>query len=288
MTPASETAASETPAIVTPASETPPGLRRLRVLLLGGTSEASALAGRLAGDTRFEATLSLAGITRQPAHSPLPTRSGGFGGAAGLATWLVAGQTDVLVDATHPFARRMRDNARQAAALAGVALLRLTRPPWAEQPGDRWIAARDADHAAGLLGEAPRRVFLALGAKGLAGFAARPEHSYLVRCIDPPPAELLPRGAGLVLARGPFTLEGELALLRAHAIEILVAKNSGGPAAAAKLAAARMLSLPMVMIGRPAEAAGRAGSEAPVGAQVESAEAALDWLGAHRATERGV
>src|ERR1700733_13759213 len=54
----------------------------LRVLILGGTTEARQLAGHLASRAEFAATLSLAGRTAAPAAQPVPVRVGGFGGAA--------------------------------------------------------------------------------------------------------------------------------------------------------------------------------------------------------------
>src|SRR5579872_5498565 len=57
----------------------------LRVLILGGSSEASGLVRALAGDARFAAQLSLAGRTAAPALPTGDYRIGGFGGVAGLA-----------------------------------------------------------------------------------------------------------------------------------------------------------------------------------------------------------
>lgn len=207
-------------------------------------------------------------------------RIGGFGGACGLADWLRVERVRLLVDATHPFASRISANARAAAGQVGIPLLRLSRPAWRTQPGDSWLPARDATAAAALLGARPRRVFLAIGARGLAPFRAAPQHRYVIRCIDPPPPALLPPQAELMLGRGPFALADELALLRGSAIEMLVAKNSGGAAAAAKLAAARLLGLPVVMIERP--------DEAPAACGAASAAAAMTWLVSHSITERPV
>ncbi len=236
------------------------------LLLLGGSTEAAALARVLAARRRWAAVLSLAGRTVRPAAQALPMRVGGFGGAAGLADWLRAHGVRVVVDATHPFAARMGANARAATAACGAALLRLERPAWVAGTGDRWTAVPDLEAAAEALGPAPRRVLLTTG-RELEPFARRPWHRYVVRCIEPPAG--LPPGAELVLARGPFTPEGERALLRERGVEVLVTKNAGGDATAAKLVAAREAGVAVVMVARP---------QRPEVETVRDVAAALRWL----------
>jgi len=243
----------------------------MRVLVLGGSGEASALARLLAADDRFEATLSLAGATRHPAPAPIPQRVGGFGGVAGLVAYLRSEQVDALVDATHPFARQMSSHAVRAAEHACVPLLQLLRPAWTPVAGDRWHAVEDMHAAARALGDAPRRVFLTVGRKELAPFLAKPQHHYVIRTVDPPPEELLPRDAEVIAARGPFAFGDEERLLRDRAIDVVVTKNSGSGATAAKLEAARLLGLPVVMVERP---------ELPMAERAADPEAALAWLAA--------
>lgn len=237
----------------------------MKILILGGTTEARELAAALAPRPELAVVLSLAGRTTSPVEQPVPVRSGGFGGAEGLARCLRDEGFDLLVDATHPFAARISANATAAAAEAGVRLIRLVRPPWQPGPGDRWIAVADTEAAVAALGAAPRRVFLALGRQEIAPFAAAPQHRYVVRSIEPVGEAAFP-GAAFILGRGPFDVAEERALLEVHAIEVVVAKNSGGAASAAKLAAARALALPVVMIARPAPEPG--GAVADVAAAV--------------------
>ncbi len=239
----------------------------MRVLLLGGTTEASELARRLADDLRYDVTLSLAGVTRNPVLPNVVCRIGGFGGVDGLCAWLRAARIAALIDATHPFATRISGNSARAAAIAGIPSLRIDRPEWTPQPGDRWTRVADAAQAAAWLGGTRQRVLLTVGSNSLAAFNA-PAHDYVVRCIDPPP--LLPPGAALLLARGPFTLDDERALLAERRITVLVSKNSGGAATAAKLLAARQLGMPVVMIDRPLAST--------AGARVDTTAAALAWL----------
>jgi precorrin-6A/cobalt-precorrin-6A reductase len=231
------------------------GTRPHRVLLLGGTAEAAALAERLARDPAFSVTYSWAGRTGTPRPLPVPTRSGGFGGVEGLTAYLRAEEIAILIDATHPHAVRISHNARAASQRAGVPLFALRRPLWQEQARDRWQRVGSAEEAAESLGHHPRRVFLTIGRQDLAPFRARPWHFYLIRSVEPPPADRIPPGAEVITARGPFSADEEMALLASRRIEILVSKNSGAAAVAGKLAAARRLGLPVVMIEPPAKPA---------------------------------
>ena len=246
------------------------------MLVLGGSGEASALVASLSQDPAYAVILSLAGRTVAPLASPVAVRVGGFGGAVGLQAYLCANAIDVLVDATHPFAMQISENARIAAAASGCPLLRVTRPPWRAGPSDIWLSVGDAHAAAIALGPAPRRVFLTVGRLQLAAFAAAPQHDYLVRTIDPQAADHGLRQASFVTGRGPFAVADEERLLRSSGIDALVTKNSGGAMSAAKLEAARRLGITVVMIERPGT---DEGLDVP---------AALAELRRHASAQRGV
>jgi len=250
----------------------------MNILILGGTTEASALCRLLEHAPGLTATLSLAGITRSPVLPALAVRRGGFGGVEGLADYLRERRVDALVDATHPFARQMHGNAAQAARLAGVPRLAICRPAWRAGPGDRWTEVASMPDAAAALGATPHRVFLTVGQQELAPFQAAPWHDYLIRSVEPPDPAFLPPRCRCIAARGPFTPEGEVRLLRDAGIDVIVTKNSGGSAVEAKLGAARGLGIPVLLVARPAP------PEPPV---VPDAAAALDWL-RHQAALRGV
>lgn len=221
-----------------------------RVLLLGGTTEASALARALAG-ARIEAVFSYAGRTEAPLAQPLPTRIGGFGGAEGLADYLRRERITHIIDATHPFATRISRNALAASAITGTALIAYERAPWQAGSGDIWRSVPDLDASVAALPDHPARVFLAIGKQNLTAFAAKPQHHYLLRLVDAPTAPLPLATANVVIARGPFTEAEDLALLQYHRIEVIIAKNAGGTGADAKLKAARTLTIPVIMIDRP-------------------------------------
>lgn len=221
----------------------------MRVLLLGGTTEASQLA-RALNEAGVDAVFSYAGRTESPVAQPLPTRVGGFGGATGLQSWMQAQRITHVVDATHPFAAQMSGNALQACSAAGVPLLAFERPAWTAQTGDPWQCVADTAAAVAALPQQPARVFLAIGRQNLQPFAQCPQHHYLLRLVDALPTVPLPK-AQVVVARGPFTVQGDRALLQAHGITHVVAKNSGGMGAAAKLEATRELGLPVILISRP-------------------------------------
>ena len=300
--------------------------RPLRLLILGGTTEASGLARALAGRSDVAPLLSFAGRTESPASPPIPHRVGGFGGIDGLAAFLRAEAIDAVVDATHPFAARISGSAVAACRQEGVSLAIYTRPPWTAGEGDDWHCVRDIDSAVRALagldqqtghpqtpvivsrGRSPRvegrtlskfcleeerglicspaqplpghpgtrdgkerrlKVFLTTGRLELARFRSVPQHDYLIRTIDPPDSSGLPPNATVVLARPPFAVEDEVALMRDHGIDLLVTKNSGGTASAAKLSAARALTTPVLMVDRPP----------PSGAfELQSLVAVLAWI----------
>jgi len=221
----------------------------MNILILGGTGEARELAGRLAGAGHRVIT-SLAGRTSAPLASAGEMRVGGFGGAAGLATYLTAMRIDRLVDATHPYAATISRNAVAAATTAGVPLVRLIRPAWEPQPGERWTIMESVAEAAAA---PPRgaRVLVTTGRGELAHLLQREDCQLLVRLIEPP-ATPLPAHARLILSRPPYRLDDELALMRREAITHLVTKNSGGEQTRAKLDAARQAGVAVLMIARPA------------------------------------
>jgi precorrin-6A/cobalt-precorrin-6A reductase len=223
------------------------------VLILGGTGEGRRLAASLVPGYRVIS--SLAGRVRSPVLPPGEVRIGGFGGAAGLAAFLLSECVDAVVDATHPFAAQMSFNAADACASAGVPLGILRRPGWSSVPGDRWIPVADLGDAVAALAGLGERVLLTIGRQELAAFAGCTSHWFLARSIDPPTGAMPPR-CEVLLARGPFSLADELALLRARAIDVVVTKNSGGSATSPKLAAARSLGLPVIMVARPPLPAG--------------------------------
>ncbi|MCS7481231.1 cobalt-precorrin-6A reductase [Umezawaea endophytica] len=231
------------------------------MLILGGTGEARRLAARLPG----EVVSSLAGRVAAPRLPEGEVRVGGFGGVDGLVEWLRANGITAVVDATHPFAATMTAHAVEATARAGVPLLVLRRPGWTAGPGDdwRWVGSLE-EAAADLPGE---RVFLTTGRQDVGVFAGCGQF-FLARSVDPPEPPM-PQRIHVLLDRGPFTVDGEVALMREHAIDVLVTKDSGGGQTSAKLAAARLLGVPVVVVRRPPP---------PAAPTVDSVDAAVEWV----------
>ncbi|PJX13966.1 cobalt-precorrin-6A reductase [Halomonas sp. 141] len=243
----------------------------INILILGGTSEASALASAVA-KRGLPAVFSYAGRVNAPKPQPLPTRIGGFGGVSGLVAFLAQQRITHVVDATHPFATQMSTHVVAAAAQCGVKATALTRPAWRPIDGDQWQSVATVDEAVSALAGPPQRVLLAIGRMHLAAFAPQPQHHYVLRLVDQPNSPPPLVDYSTVIDRGPFTLEGDLALLETLRIERIVCKNSGGEGAAAKLTAARRLGLPVVMIERP---------ELPSRHELHSIDDVMSWLDDH-------
>jgi precorrin-6A/cobalt-precorrin-6A reductase len=247
------------------------GSAMTRALILGGTSDASLLAAEIAR-ARLDAVYSYGGRTRAPAEQPLPIRIGGFGGPHGLADYIRQEGITHVIDATHPFAAEMSRNAVAACAETETPLIALERATWVKAPGDNWIEVADIYSAVAALPEKPAQVFLAIGRQHIAPFAAKPQHAYTLRFVDPPESAL-PFDADVIVSRGPFTLDGELQMMRSRGIEWIIARNSGGTGARAKIDAALELGLPVIMLARP---------RLPERSRVESVAEVMEWLG-HRA-----
>ncbi|MDE5458204.1 cobalt-precorrin-6A reductase [Bradyrhizobium sp. CSA112] len=244
----------------------------IRALILGGTSDANLLANA-AACAGLDAIYSFGGRTRAPAHQPLPTRIGGFGGASGLAEYICRKGISHVVDATHPFAAEMSRNAVAACEATGTPLIALERAAWAKAAGDHWVEVAGITSAVAALPQNRARVFLAIGRQHIAAFGTKPQHAYTLRFVDPPDGPLPFPDADVIVSRGPFTLAGELEMMCARGIEWIVARNSGGTGAHAKIDAARQLGLPVIMLTRP---------ELPDRLRAEDVAEVMQWLG-HRA-----
>jgi len=218
----------------------------MRVLLLGGTAEARALAAQL--DPDVDVISSLAGRVPNPALPVGEVRIGGFGGVDGMRRWLVDSKVDAVVDATHPYAATI--TAHAAAVCDGLALphVVLARPAW--PPGDAIVVGSDVEAAKTVAVERYSRVFLTTGRSGTAAFADV-DAWFLIRAVTAPDADTLPRRHQLVLSRGPYHYDDEVALLREHRIDALVTKNSGGRMTRPKLDGAAALGVAVMMVDRP-------------------------------------
>jgi precorrin-6A/cobalt-precorrin-6A reductase len=222
-----------------------------KILILGGTTEARLLAERLAHRADLDVTLSLAGRTAAPVPHAVPIRVGGFGGAEGLADYLHNERIDGLIDATHPFADTISENAAAAACQTHVRFVALQRPSWTAVAGDRWTEVSNVSEAVDAIGETSRAVFIALGRNELAAFVTAPQHRYLIRSVDPVDPPLPLPSVTYITARGPFSEAADRDLMTAHGIEVVISKNSGGAAAYGKIAAARTLGIAVIMLRRP-------------------------------------
>jgi precorrin-6A/cobalt-precorrin-6A reductase len=245
-----------------------------RILILGGTTEAAQLARAVERRRGLKVISSLAGRTRDPAPLPGATRSGGFGGIEGLIRFIRDEKIDVVIDATHPYAEQISRHAVVASRSTGVPLVRLERPPWPRQAGDRWALVDSLTEAARACPDYGRRAFLTVGGKELQAFANMDRMWFLVRLVDAPLEPLPLLHAQVVTGRGPFTAEDERKLLQQHRIDMIVAKNSGGDATYGKIAAARALGLPVILVRRPVPP-----FDLPAAAIFATPEDVIAWLG---------
>ncbi|WP_344805315.1 cobalt-precorrin-6A reductase [Microlunatus ginsengisoli] len=226
------------------------------ILILGGTSEARALAAALV-DRGDDVLSSLAGRVGDPALPAGRVRVGGFGGIAGLTSFLIENRVEAVIDATHPFAAEISANAAAATAATGSPLIRLVRPSWRGRPESgawTWV-----DSVGAVLDVAPdaARPFLTTGRQSLAVFLPWADRGVVARVVDPPELDVPPAWT-ILRSRGPYALAGERDLMRRHAVDLLVTKDSGGTLTEAKLAAAADLGIPIVVVARPPSAAGLA------------------------------
>jgi precorrin-6A/cobalt-precorrin-6A reductase len=239
-----------------------------KLLILGGTGDALGLAERVQRMPGITVISSLAGRTQQPVLPVGQIRTGGFGGEQGLVDYLRSNQIDFLIDATHPFARQISENAAGAALACEMPFLVLARSAWSATPDDHWLEVADHQAAADLLPQLGQRIFLTIGRQELGFYAHLQDLWFLMRSIDPPDLPAIPPGE-MLLAKGPFDLDSERELLLKYQIQAIVSKNSGGEATYAKILAARALGLPVVMIQR---------SKTPAGERVDNLKGAIEWL----------
>ena len=245
---------------------------RSTVLILGGTSEAYDLAEKLVlevGGQGFRILTSLRGSTQKPRLPRGNHRIGGFGGIDGLENFLREEEISHVIDATHPFAEQISRNAVHACRSSQLPLIRLERPSWEPESGDNWVLKPDLKSAAEWLIDHPQRVLLTTGHRDLNVFRDAHASFFLIRTIEPVSfLEGFPNAENLI-ARGPFSKDEEIALMRSWKISLLLCKNSGGEASFAKLLAARELSIPVLMMKRP---------EIPEVSQTESIDEVVKWL----------
>lgn len=239
-----------------------------RLLVLGGTTEAFDVAQRAAA--KYVVYYSLAGRTKTPViPEGVKVRRGGFGGANALAAWLTRKRIDRVLDATHPFAQNIAKNVETACKQTQTDRLKLLRPEWKEQPGDIWHHASDIKDAARLLENTKKRVFLSIGRQAIDTFSKLTNTAFVVRSIDLPKPTDFPKNIKIITGRGPFAIEQEHKLLVQHKIDLVISRNSGGYATYGKIAAARQLSIPVIMVSRPPYSPKKI---------VDTTESAVEWL----------
>ncbi|MFT5001423.1 MAG: precorrin-6A/cobalt-precorrin-6A reductase [Paracoccaceae bacterium] len=239
----------------------------MKILLLAGTSDARRIAHGLASIKHVTAIASLAGVTRQPIELACETRVGGFGGAHGLRCYVQEENVGAILDATHPFAAQMSQNAAGVCKDLRLPYIQMLRPEWQAEAEDRWT--RIASEAQAVEHIAPgSTVFLATGRQTLPAFANLQSCTLICRQIDPPKQSFPFSNGHFLFGRPPFSVNDEKELFQRLNIDWLVVKNSGAQASRSKLDAARELGLRVAMIDRPKQ---------PDSAKVTTVDQALNW-----------
>ena len=257
----------------------------LKVLVLAGTAEARAVIDRMASSGRFDITASLAGATANPAPLPVPTISGGFGGAEGLAAYCRDHAIDLLLDITHPFARQISRNAREAASAVGIMLVRYERPAWQPAPGDDWQSFDSWQDMADSI-PAGSRVFLAGGTQSIEIFTKRDDIILWARALNVADRSG-PENVTYINAMPSPSVAEERALFQQAGVTLLCCKNSGGNASYAKIEAARELAIPIWFLARrPEDGAGGGGRKSLEKIQIHDnveavVHAAIDFATSH-------
>lgn len=215
-----------------------------RMLLLGGVTEALAIARTLAPRHIY----SLAGVGRVPDDLRCQVRVGGYGGTEGLAQFVRDEGIDLILDATHPYAAQISHNAAAAAKMAGITCWALRRPAWQAGPEDDWREVSDWTQLTAALQPFKRPLFT-LGREPLQHLQEIPQHQFwTLRALDIYPGN---ERCEVIGARGPFLLEQERALFERRDIDVLISKNSGSQATEPKLQVARERGVPVLILKRP-------------------------------------
>lgn len=249
----------------------------MKVLILGGTQDARALADQITTALPdVDVMTSLAGATKSRAKISGDVRVGGFGGVTGLVDYLTTQSIDAVIDATHPYATQMTDHGVEACAQAHVEYLCLERPQWILPTNTDVIFVPDAVEAARLIARTSRSAFLTIGRKDLTAFEGLDKVKLLIRSIEALSTDHNFNDATIITARPPFDVEAEIKLMRAHEIDTLVSKASGGDATRAKIDAAAHLDARIVLLRRPPP---------PKALRVFNVRDALTWLTEQRDTE---
>ncbi len=217
---------------------------------MGGTGEARNLSF-LIKKANLKAVISYSGAVSKTNKQPLPKRTGGFGGANGLAKYIIEEKITHLVDATHPFANQISENAILAAKETQVHFVALERDAWKPKRVDQWTKVKDIEDAIQLLDGPRERIFLAIGRHEVKKFETKKHHFYLLRIIENTPVNFDTPSFEIIYDKGPFKYKNDKMLLLKYNITKIITKNSGGLGAKAKLDVARDLNIPIIMIDRP-------------------------------------
>lgn len=228
----------------------------MRLLIFGGTTEGRVLAREL-----------LAMGARVTVSVATPLGAEELEDISGLELWVgrkdegelekAVGDFDLCIDATHPYAVLATANIRSACEKAGIPLRRLLRP---ESRAEGVISVDSCAQAAEFLAGQEGNVLLTTGAKELPAFGSLPKERLFVRVLPCHESLNACEALGIphrnILAlQGPFGQKLNEAILEQYRVSWLVTKDGGAAGGfPEKLAAARKLGVPVVLVRRPGDA----------------------------------
>ncbi|AFQ44131.1 precorrin-6A reductase [Desulfosporosinus meridiei] len=233
----------------------------MRLLVLAGTEDGRELANALKqrGHEVLVSTLTPYGAELAQEQG-LQTRWGAMDEEK-LINLLKSDDFTALVDATHPYALRVKEMAKKVCLDLKIPYQRWERSELElpDHPLIYW--AEDISGAAQLSAKLGQRIMLTTGSNGLPEWVSHPlmqDKSLYVRVL--PTSEVLMRCEKLglkpnqiIAAQGPFSQEWDEAMFKQLKIEVVVAKESGKIGGTfEKVEACLNLNLPLVLLKRPA------------------------------------
>lgn len=232
----------------------------MNLFVLAGTEDGRQLAGELElrGHHVWVSTLTEYGAQIAEAQG-LQTRYGALDKAKFIA--LIQQNSIVgLIDATHPYAEKIHQLARNVSEEVGIPYFRWERPKIVQETSPLIHWAADFAEAGALACRLGQRIFLTTGSKKLKDWLELPgfkEREIFARVLPRSEVLLQCESLGLkpyqiIAAQGPFSQRFNEALWEQLKIDIVITKESGQVGGTnEKIKACLNLEIPIIILERP-------------------------------------